>query len=407
MRPQPFHATPADPAFPASFLALLSLPDLSPTLPSLRALVAKCTSRIPFESMQLHEHAHHPGRPHYDGVPSNPDPGPQRVDAEPAAVWERVRRGRGGYCCELNGLVHAALRASGFRDACDGVQRGGEPWVLATAARISRLGVVGGLTHRVSLVGLPSESAPGGYDAFLVDVGYGAGAPSLPVPLDGRVVGNAQGRFRAVRGVWGQPDAGPAGADGDWFARTDDEWWQGLGRGWYVQSYLPGNIYDPKADPAFRWTSLYFFTPVAYHAPDFFEFNHYVSTFPEARFVAEEVAFRYLRSREGGAATFLRTAVARKEGGHGVLRVRWGRVEAHGDVEMDPSWDAGAGPWDEEEDEVAGLRGRLEGLERDGWLERAEGSAEGKLAFVPRSEEGKWRALEAVFGIRRLADMDG
>src|SRR6185369_9612361 len=67
-----------------------------PTLPVLHALTAAHTQTIPFENLDVLL-----GRP---------------IDLQPDAIFDKlVRRRRGGYCFEQNGLFLHALEALGFR----------------------------------------------------------------------------------------------------------------------------------------------------------------------------------------------------------------------------------------------------------------------------------------------------
>lgn len=98
----------------------------------------------------------------------------------PEALLDRiVVRRRGGYCFEQNGLAYAALAELGY----------------APRLYLARVLLSGdphpGLTHRVTVVDL--DGAP-----HLVDVGFGAPGPHLPVPLDGAEVGSRWRRFRVA-----------------------------------------------------------------------------------------------------------------------------------------------------------------------------------------------------------------
>jgi arylamine N-acetyltransferase len=215
MRPVPHPPLPDDPEFPTSFFARLDLADAKPepSLTFLNRLIAHSVTRIPFETLQLHEPV---AEAPYERVPSQSTTFSTPIDASIAAIWKKIASGRGGYCFELNHCLFAALRASGIRDI---VQHGSQvpyernesrteesdPWIFATAAHICKPGSIGPLTHRVSILGLSKEGGQPGFDQYLLDIGYGSGAPALPVPLDGRVVGSKYGRWRAVQGLWGEP----------------------------------------------------------------------------------------------------------------------------------------------------------------------------------------------------------
>ena len=107
--------------------------------------------------------------------------GPQLGDdlpLAPKALHDRiVARRRGGYCFEQNGLLFEVLQDLGYdcRLVLARVLLSGNPHP--------------GLTHRITVVALD------GVD-HVVDVGFGAPGPHLPVPLDGAEVGSAWRRFR-------------------------------------------------------------------------------------------------------------------------------------------------------------------------------------------------------------------
>ncbi|MBI1379353.1 MAG: hypothetical protein GC157_18025 [Frankiales bacterium] len=109
--------------------------------------------------------------------------GPRLGDPLPLAPEELldriVVRRRGGYCFEHNGLVHEVLDELGLRPRlCLGrVLLSGNPHP--------------GLTHRINVVEL--DGTP-----HVVDVGFGAPGPHLPVPLGGAVVGSSWRSFRVV-----------------------------------------------------------------------------------------------------------------------------------------------------------------------------------------------------------------
>ncbi len=82
-------------------------------------------------------------------------------------IYEKIiERKRGGYCYELNGLFHSLLKALGY-DAhliSATVLKPNQEWAKAD-------------THAAILVYLDQP--------YLVDVGFGAATPRVPVPLNG------------------------------------------------------------------------------------------------------------------------------------------------------------------------------------------------------------------------------
>ena len=86
------------------------------------------------------------------------------INLEPAAIFEKlVRKARGGYCFELNGLFLMALKSFGF-DA------------RALLGRVHITGVPTGRGHQVSLVTIDGNQ-------WILDVGFGAETPQVPIPL--------------------------------------------------------------------------------------------------------------------------------------------------------------------------------------------------------------------------------
>lgn len=99
---------------------------------------------------------------------------------DPSALYDRiVVRHRGGYCFEQNGLMFEVLSELGY-----------EPTLFLGRVLLSG-NPHPGLTHRISIVEL-------GGVPHVVDVGFGAPGPHLPVPLGGEVVGSDWRRFRVV-----------------------------------------------------------------------------------------------------------------------------------------------------------------------------------------------------------------
>jgi N-hydroxyarylamine O-acetyltransferase len=99
---------------------------------------------------------------------------------DPEALVDRiVVRRRGGYCFEHNGLLFEVLRDLGY-----------EPRLVLARVLLSGKPHPP-LTHRISLVDV--DAVP-----HVVDVGFGAPGPHLPVPMTGEEVGSAWRRFRVV-----------------------------------------------------------------------------------------------------------------------------------------------------------------------------------------------------------------
>ncbi|HXG18613.1 MAG TPA: arylamine N-acetyltransferase [Methylomirabilota bacterium] len=87
------------------------------------------------------------------------------ISLEPAAIFDKlVRRKRGGYCFELNGLFLMALQAIGF-DA------------RALLARVHLTGTPTGRGHQLILVALQGRE-------WIADVGFGGPGLRAPIPFE-------------------------------------------------------------------------------------------------------------------------------------------------------------------------------------------------------------------------------
>lgn len=86
------------------------------------------------------------------------------ISLEPEAVFDKlVRRPRGGYCFEVNGLFLRALQAFGFE-------------ARALLGRVHIAGPVTGRSHQLSLVRVGGED-------WIADVGFGSGTALAPMRL--------------------------------------------------------------------------------------------------------------------------------------------------------------------------------------------------------------------------------
>jgi len=179
------------------------------SLAALQALHAAHARSIPFENLaiQLGEL-------------------PLRLDLE-ALQDKLVARRRGGYCFEHNHLFQAVLRELGFE-------------VAAFEARV-RMGNPAALPRTHMLLAVAVE----GRD-WLADVGFGGEGLCHPVPMDGGVSEQPQGRYRVAA-------EGPLRV---------------------LQSEQPAS-----------WMDLYAFEAVPRQPVDFEVANWYTSTHPESRFV--------------------------------------------------------------------------------------------------------------------------
>jgi N-hydroxyarylamine O-acetyltransferase len=188
-----------------------------PTLDLLHELVARHLAHIPFESLDP-----------LLGVP---------VDLDPAALQEKLVRGRrGGYCQEHNALFHDVLSALGYAVAALG---GRVVWAFK--------GERAPLTHRLTLV----EVAEG---SFIADVGFGGQSPPAPLRLEPEL------EQRTPHGTY------RIGREGDVFE---------------LQLRVDG-----------RWETMYEFTLAPHARMDFEVANWFTSTHPRSLFTQNLVASR-------------------------------------------------------------------------------------------------------------------
>jgi len=185
--------------------------DPRPDLATLRALHLAHASTIPFENLDIQM-----------GLPI-------RLDLASLQA-KLVRRRRGGYCFEQNGLFLAVLREVGFDVIpCEARVRRGATTLLPR-------------THMLLLARL--EGRP-----WLCDVGFGGEGLLHPLPLDGRAHVQFLHRYRVIE---------ERGAE-------------------------PLNVLQSLQDEA--WTDLYAFRAEERFPVDYEMANHYTSTHPESRFL--------------------------------------------------------------------------------------------------------------------------
>lgn len=143
-----------------------------------------------------------------------------------------VTNNRGGYCFELNELMRYVLIASGF-------------WVRPLLARVHLGDVPSAKTHQINLVKL-------GNRLWIMDVGFGAGGPRFPIPLEeGTVIRHATANYRLVKTfAWG----------------------------WMLQTYFPHESDNPK------WQDSYSFDLSNVTQQDLALGNFYTSTSLDVHF---------------------------------------------------------------------------------------------------------------------------
>jgi len=166
---------------PTSYLQRLCLSEkILPTIEGLHILQRAQFYNIPFENFDIQL-----GR---------------GVDLEPAHLYDKlVRRLRGGYCFELNGLFLMALQAFGFE-------------ARSLLARVHLTGTPSGRGHQITLVEVDGRQ-------WLADVGFGKDNPLGPYPLERDTVQEIGGKY--IRLVDG-------GVFGNMLQARSEEGWQNL-----------------------------------------------------------------------------------------------------------------------------------------------------------------------------------
>lgn len=182
---------------------------LEPTLDTLDGILTAHLSHIPFENLDVVL-----GR----GI---------ALDMT-SIVGKLVTARRGGYCFEQNRLLATALRTLGFM-------------VTDLAARVRPPGATEVMARSHMLLRVDIGDVP-----WLADVGFGAGSPLHPVPLDGTPV-HELGRAYQV-------------------GRENDE-------------------YVLRAYEDDTWQDCYSFTLEPAHPADYEQANHFTSTHPSSPFV--------------------------------------------------------------------------------------------------------------------------
>lgn len=209
------------------------------------------------------------------------------INLDPIAVFNKlVRRKRGGYCFELNGLFLAALKALGFQ-------------ARALLARVHLTGTPSGRGHQLELVSVEGRD-------WIADVGFGGNSPRRPIPLelnrpathDGQTVRLADG-----------------GDFGTMLQARDGDGWKDL------YSFDLGHVFP--ADIAYG--------------------NHYTSTSPDTLFTNSRVAARPLA---GGEITLLDRAMKIAVNGTEQLKVLpdspvyLDAIKTHFGIEIDADYHA-------------------------------------------------------------------
>lgn len=156
------------------------------------------------------------------------------IHLDPKSIFQKlIGHKRGGYCFELNGLLLLALKAFGFE-------------ARPLLGRVHVSGAPTGRSHQATLVTIEDKS-------WLVDVGFGAESPRVPVPL-----------------VYNQP------------VTFENQIYR------LIDSELFGYMLQSKQDG--QWKNLYSFDLSHVFDIDITFGNHYTSSHPDSFFINARIA---------------------------------------------------------------------------------------------------------------------
>jgi N-hydroxyarylamine O-acetyltransferase len=209
------------------------------------------------------------------------------IDLDPAPLYEKlVRRPRGGYCFELNGLLLMALRDFGFE-------------VRPLLARVHLTGVPSGRGHQVSLVELDGRK-------WIADAGFGKDTPPGPLALQIGEVQELGGQsFRLADG----------GRFGTMLQKLEENQWR--------------NLYSFDMEYVFE-------ADIAYG-------NHYTSTSPNSFFTTSRLAAKPFE--DGWAVLFNYRLTLIRNGREQVIDLPDGpgyldALKTHFGIELDAPYEA-------------------------------------------------------------------
>jgi N-hydroxyarylamine O-acetyltransferase len=197
----------------SAYLERIGRPAATPEAAGLRALQQAHMRAIPFENFD----------PLLDKVP----------DLAPEAIFDKiVRRRRGGYCFEQNGLYGAALAAIGFA-----------PRRLLARVRM-RFGSEAARSHLILAVEIEGRS-------FLTDVGFGGPGPLTPLEL------GVEGKQEAPNGTFrisDDPERGETVVE----RQSEDGWLQ-------LYAFDRARVTDGEIDSANYFCATWDQAPFGFH----------------------------------------------------------------------------------------------------------------------------------------------
>jgi len=192
----------------------------------------------------------------------------KKIIIDPQHVFRKIvvdARGRGGYCMENSIFFNHVLRGLGF-----------DAYTAGVRIRLRENGVPQGdyigWVHLVNIVTLASGAR------YMVDVGFGGDAPTVPIPLvhDRPTTNIAPQQNRLVLGHIPQQ-----------VSRTPES------RLW---------IYEYRNAPEQPWNAFYAFPLVEFLEADFNILNWYTGSNPESFQTFTPLVIKFLRRRKVGGA---------------------------------------------------------------------------------------------------------
>lgn len=220
----------------------------------LSALQRHNLANIPFENLDLHYSSHH------------------SISIDAQEIFDKIvaggrKKGRGGYCMVNNALFANVLRGLGFNVTSHGARISSS----VSAAKDIPLDQVSfsGFSHMVNLVSFPDHPDL----KYHVDVGFGSGGPTSPVPLqhdeEGRINIAPTQRARVIHA----PIPGTA---------SDQKFW----------------VYE-KRNGDQNWSPCYCFAETEFLESDFKVMNYWTSTSKDSWFTKMPVCLKMLLDESG------------------------------------------------------------------------------------------------------------
>ncbi|KAI4719222.1 cysteine proteinase [Aureobasidium sp. EXF-10727] len=221
----------------------------------LSALQRYNLANIPFENLDLHYSTHH------------------SISIDAQEIFDKIvvgrdgKKGRGGYCMVNNALFANVLRGLGFSVTSHGARISSS----VSAAKDIPLDQVtfSGFSHMVNLVSFPDNPAL----KYHVDVGFGSGGPTFPVPLQH----DEKGKLNIQPTQWARVIHSPIPG-----TASDQKFW----------------VYE-KRNGDQNWSPCYCFAETEFLESDFKVMNYWTSTSKDSWFTQMPVCLKMLLDDSG------------------------------------------------------------------------------------------------------------